>query len=255
MSPTIRLSLLAGIVSLLPAQAAAPFDTATITRLENTVTLGQLHKGQKAERSALVSDVIKEKDYLFTSSDARAEMQFPDHSLVRVGQNSIFSFDSESRTLSLEKGAMLFYVPPGNGGQIKTPSITAAVTGTIAKVLPNLIAVISGEMMTKWGVVRAGYAIEFINGRVRIYRYNPQEACKGKLYEWGPLPELPETGSTNPLSNPPDLHWLDIQEITQVNPRVDRGNPTPKPTPSFQPTPAPVVKPTPNRDGFDGSAP
>jgi len=249
MSHTIRLSLLAGFVSLLPAHAAAPFNSATVTRLENSVTLGDAKKGRGAERAAAVADVVKDQQYLFTSTDSRTELQFPDHSLVRVGQNSVFSFDSESRTLSLEKGAMLFYIPPGNGGQIKTPSITAAVTGTIAKVLPNLIAVISGQITTKWGVVKAGYAIENIDGNVRIYRFNPAEAGKGKLYAWGPMPELPEVGTTfaNPLATVPDLHWLDIQEIAQINPRVDHPVVS-KPTPRPQPTPNPTPKPTPFRD-------
>ena len=257
MSSIIRFSLLAGVFSLLPAHAAAPFDSARITRLENSVTIGDGTKGHKAERVASVSDVIKGKEYVLTSSDARAELEFPDQSLVRIGQNSLFSFDAESRTLSLEKGAMLFYIPPGNGGQIKTPSITAAVTGTIAKVLPNLIAVISGKLTTQWGVVEAGYAIENVNGRVRIYRYNPKEAGKGKLYAWGPLPELPETGATyaNPLATLPDLHWLDVQEITQVNPRVNRGEPTPASTPRIQPTPKPTPFPTPKRDGGGGNGP
>jgi hypothetical protein len=258
MSLTLRLSLVAGLVSFLPAQAAAPFQTATITRLENSVFLGDTAKGSKSEHPAAVSDVVKNKEYVFTATDSRAELEFPDRSLVRIGQNSVFSFESESRTLSLEKGAMLFYIPPGNGGQIKTPSITAAVTGTIAKVLPNLIAVISGQLNTPWGIVEAGYAIENVNGRVRIFRYNPLEASKGKLYAWGPLPELPETGAiyANPIATLPDLHWLDLQEMTQVNPRVNHFKPAPTPRPEptptsehqphrARPTPTPFFTPTP----------
>lgn len=247
MSLTLRLSLFAGLVSLLPAQAAAPFQSATISRLENSVFLGDTTKGSKSEHPAAVADVVKNKEYVFTATDSRVELEFPDRSLVRIGQNSVFSFESESRTLSLEKGAMLFYIPPGNGGQIKTPSITAAVTGTIAKVLPNLIAVISGQLTTPWGIVEAGWAIENINGKVRIFRYNPLEASKGKLYAWGPLPELPETGASfaNPIATLPDLHWLDLQEITQVNPRVDRGNPTPRPKPTSTPEPTPSPNPSP----------
>jgi len=175
---------------------------------------------------------------------------------VRVGQNSIFSFDAESRTLSLEKGTMLFYIPPGNGGQIKTPSITAAVTGTIAKVTPYMIAVISGQVTTKWGIVKAGYAIEVIDGNARIFRFNPAEAGKGKLYAWGPLPELPEVGTetVNPLGSVPNLRWADLQEITVVNPRVDQPAPTPKITPPPVSTPPPTPRPTPTPfRGFQGA--
>ena len=74
------------------------------------------------------------------------------------------------------------------------------------------------------------------------------EAGKGKLYAWGPMPELPEVGTTfaNPLATVPDLHWLDIQEIAQINPRVDHPVVS-KPTPRPQPTPNPTPKPTPVR--------
>ena len=230
------------------AYGVQPFTSATVTRLENQVTLGT-HGGGK-ERPAVLHDVVEANTYLFTQDESRAELQFPDHSIVRVGQNTVFSFDAASRTLSLEKGAMLFYVPPGSGGgNIKTPSLTAAITGTVGKASKDLIAVLSGELTTRWGIVHAGEAIAKIDGHIRIFKFDQSQALAGYLVAWGgPLPELTEIGGeTNPLYGLPDLHWLDIIGINQVDPRFHSpfikppGRPTaPKPrTPQGGGTPPP----------------
>ncbi len=221
------------------AYGVQPFTSATVTRLENQVTLGT-HNGGK-ERPAALHDVVQAETYLFTQDKSRAELEFPDHSIVRVGQNTVFSFDAASRTLSLEKGAMLFYVPPGSGGgNIKTPSLTAAITGTVGKVSRDLIAVLSGQLKTPWGIVHAGEAIAYLNGNIRIFKYDQSQALAGYLIAWGgPLPELPEIGGeTNPIYQTPDqLHLLDILGISQVNQRFNSpfikpsGPPTaPKPS-------------------------
>jgi len=202
----------------LGAYGVQPFDTATVTRLENHVSLGS-HAGGN-ERPAALHDIIKAETYLFTQDQSRAELEFPDHSIVRVGQNTVFSFDAASRTLSLEKGAMLFYVPPGSGGgNIKTPSLTAAITGTVGKVSENLIAVLSGELKTKWGTVHAGEAIAWLNGNIRIFKFDQSQALAGYLIAWGgPLPELPEIGGeTNPIYELPDLRILDVIGVAGVD--------------------------------------
>jgi len=237
--PSVILSRTRAICLMLLALAAAgahgglPFSSATVTRIENHVTLGN-HAGGN-ERPALLHDVIQAQTYIFTKDESRAELEFPDHSIVRVGQNTVFSFDAASRTLSLEKGAMLFYVPPGSGeGNIKTPSLTAAITGTVAKVSRDLIAVLSGQIKTPWGIVGPGDAIEFVNGKVRIFQFDPGQAAAGKLIAWGgPLPELPEVGGeNNHVYSMPDLRKLDIIGFGQVNSRFNSHPQFVRPTPS-----------------------
>lgn len=199
------------------AYGVLPFDSAVVTRVENRVSIGE--HGGTGERPASVHDIIKAESYLYTEEKSRAELEFPDHSIVRVGQNTVFSFDAASRTLSLEKGAMLFYVPPGSGGgNIKTPSLTAAITGTVAKVSENMIAVLSGELQTPWGVVHAGEALWAYHGQVRIFKFNQTQARTGYLVAWGgPLPELPEVGAASVYW--PDLNFLNILGINVVDAR------------------------------------
>ena len=82
-----------------------------------------------------------------TTSNARAEIQFKDKSLVRVGPSSVFSFDAKSRTLSLDKGEMLFYLVPGSGkAMIKTAAVTAAITGTVVLVKDDELFVYEGTL-------------------------------------------------------------------------------------------------------------
>lgn len=203
------------------------FESATVTRLENRVSVGQAKDGRPAaRRPAAVSDVVKASDYLLTETESRAELQFDDKSIVRVGQNTVFSFDSSSRTLSLQKGAMLFYVPPGTGGTIKTPSLTAAITGTIGKCTPNLIAVISGSLMTPLGVIPAGWAIQWSGGQLRKFPYPISQATTGILYAWGPFPELPGVlAITDPREGTPDDRWWFISEVAVLNPQVNAEKP------------------------------
>jgi hypothetical protein len=200
-----------------------PFTSATVTRIENKVSIGTSAGG--GERPAALHDVVQAQTYLITQGDSRAELEFADHSIVRVGQDTVFSFDANSRTLSLEKGAMLFYVPPGSGGgQIKTPSLTAAITGTVAKVSDKMIAVLSGEVKTKWGTIHAGEALEFLSGNVRIFQFDPTQALAGHLIAFGgPLPELPQIGGeSNKVYKEPDLNNVNTVGFALVDHRFTR---------------------------------
>jgi hypothetical protein len=221
--------------------AAAPaYKEARVTLIENDAYIGV--SGESDRRKAAVDSVLRSNNYLQTEANARAELEFDDRSIVRVGQSTVFSFDSETRTLSLERGAMLFYVPKGNGGQIKTPTLTAAITGTLGKVSENLIAVLSGELTTKWGKVPAGWAIEWVNGKVRIFKFDPDEATKGRLYTFGgPLPEQWDAGDVGDGTvggiPKPDLRHFDIEEWMNTNSRVNdviRDNAKDEPTPEVK---------------------
>jgi hypothetical protein len=227
------------------ALGVLPFDSATVTRVENQVSIGS-HSGGN-ERPAAIHDVVKADTYLFTQDKSRAELEFPDRSIVRVGQNTVFSFDAASRTLSLEKGALLFYVPPGSGGgNIKTPSLTAAITGTVGKVSRDLIAVLSGEIKTPWGTVHAGEAIAYLNGNIRIFKYDQSQALAGYLIAWGgPLPELPEVGTSH-IYSMPDLNILNVLDTNQVDQRFN--------SPFIKPT-GPPAPPKPGNPDIGGGHP
>jgi hypothetical protein len=66
-----------------------------------------------------------------TAPESRAEIRFRDQTVVRLGDNTQFAFESRSRTFDLSSGAVLTQVPRGVGGTtLKVRGITATATGT-----------------------------------------------------------------------------------------------------------------------------
>src|SRR3954453_18999480 len=88
---------------------AASFNTATVTKVERDVFLGE--RDENKVRPAAANDVMQARNFLTSKSDSRAELQYPDGTVVRVGQNTVFTFDAGSRTLSLKDGSLLFHIP------------------------------------------------------------------------------------------------------------------------------------------------
>jgi hypothetical protein len=103
--------------------------------------------------------------------------------------------------MNLKKGTFVFYMPHGKGGgTIKTPSFTAAITGTVAKVSTNIIAVIVGEitLLPSGKKVSEGFFARVNpDGTITIQPFDVSKEYDGKLMTFnGLLPGLPPvTGS------------------------------------------------------------
>lgn len=83
-------------------------------------------------RPAALKSRVGGRSSVKTGDRSRAEMEFADRSLVRLGSNAVFAFRPGTREMRLDEGAMLLHVPKGLGGTttIRTASATAAITGT-----------------------------------------------------------------------------------------------------------------------------
>jgi hypothetical protein len=236
----------------LAAHSATPFTQATVTRVQNKVSYGEVRGDQSVTRPASAQDVVKDSNFLLTDTDSRAELKYEDGSLVRIGQNTVFSFEASTRTLSLTKGTFIFYVPKGSGGGvIKTPSLTAAITGTLGKVSKNIIAILEGvvKLIPSGKTVSAGQFARFNpDGTITIDFFDPAKALDGDLIAFnGPLPGIDEAlfadrdlpGNENRDWWRPDFHALDSFDRTQNHPNgLQTFNPQ-----LFQPDPPPVNKP------------
>jgi hypothetical protein len=109
--------------------AAEPLKSATVTHLRNEVLIAR--EGQ-AEHAAAERDTVAGKDVLRTGKKSRAELEFADKSIARLGSNTIFSFNPQGREMSLQRGAALIHVPPGlSGARISSPAATAAIRGDV----------------------------------------------------------------------------------------------------------------------------
>ena len=106
---------------------AEPFQEAEVTKKFNLVSL----LFGRDSRPVALGDVVKGDRALKTGGDSRAELQFPDLTITRVGSNALFRFLPGQREIILENGTVLFSSPGGaGGGKVQAGAITAAVTGT-----------------------------------------------------------------------------------------------------------------------------
>ena len=246
------------ILLLNVARAAMPYTSATVTKLQNSVSYGEIR--ERSTRRAKIADIVRAQNYLLTETDSRAELQYQDGSLVRIGQNTVFSFDASSRTLELEKGSFIFFVPKNSGGGvIKTPSLTAAITGTAGKVSPNIIAIIEGEvkLVPSGRIVRAGeFARRNLDGTITIARFNPAQVMAGELVTFnGVMPGFEEqqieVESELPQIN---LRTFEVLHRTQNLPSAINHffPPTPEPSPVDRRNPRVSVPPPQNQPPTPG---
>jgi hypothetical protein len=119
-------------------QASVPLTESTFTEVIREANV--VAAGTKTETPAKTSALFKAPDFVRTGSASRVEMTAPDHTITRVGANTVFTFDTAERTIRMESGSVLFHAPKGaGGGTIKYRGTAAAVLGTtmICTVLPD----------------------------------------------------------------------------------------------------------------------
>lgn len=117
------------LMLLIPVSSSAQkFNRAEVTKVRNDV---KLLTGTKQSRPASEGSVVSGETAVRTGLKSRAQMDFPDESIVRLGSNSVFSFKEGKRNVDLDKGTILMQVPKNLGKtRIRTSSISAAITGT-----------------------------------------------------------------------------------------------------------------------------
>lgn len=150
------LGLWAGLASLPAAQELKEAKVTEIVRL--------VEKEQSGTKTQMVlKDTIDEKSTVDTGTSSMAELTFADTSITRLGENSVFSFNSKERLVKLDKGSCLMHTPPGNGGVSADlgGGVTASVTGTtimLAKTPNGAVAFLVmegsvGKIVTKDGKI------------------------------------------------------------------------------------------------------
>jgi len=109
---------------------AAPFTTAKISDLSGEVSITPA-SNPTAKTPAKLQDVFSAPDTLETGRRSHAELKAADGTIARVGSNTAFFLEPNSRTIHLQQGSILFNSPKGmGGGTIVTNSATATVLGT-----------------------------------------------------------------------------------------------------------------------------
>ncbi|MFL6506075.1 MAG: FecR domain-containing protein, partial [Candidatus Udaeobacter sp.] len=109
--------------------SAADLAQAVVRQKVNVVTVAP--SLSSASRAVSTGAVVQNQNVVRTGNESRAELEFTDLTLARMGANSIFSFDGQARALEFTQGALLFSKPANSGRvEIRSGAITAAITGS-----------------------------------------------------------------------------------------------------------------------------
>jgi hypothetical protein len=107
---------------------AAPLKSANLTKKVNEVRISE---SSRQARDAKEGDRLTGNSTVLTGRQSRAELTFPDQTIIRIGSNAAFRFNSGSRDMEIQQGSFLLQVPKNAGGAtIRTSTVTAAITGT-----------------------------------------------------------------------------------------------------------------------------
>ena len=117
------------ITAMSGVAAAADLSQAVVRQKVNVVTLAPNLTAEP--RPAAQGAVVRNENVVRTGVESRAELEFTDLTLARLGSNSIFSFDAQARAMTFTRGAVLFSKPTNSGAiELRSGAITAAITGS-----------------------------------------------------------------------------------------------------------------------------
>lgn len=125
------LSLVVVLSILCPAGLASGADLsqAVLRRKENVVTRAPNLSAQA--QPIAQGAVIDDGSVVRTGTASKAELEFADLTLARLGSNTNFSFDAKARAMNATQGAVLFGKPSNSGTiQLKSGAISGAITGS-----------------------------------------------------------------------------------------------------------------------------
>jgi hypothetical protein len=155
----------------MPVLAAKELKSGEFTVVKNQVE----HSLGSSKSPAKTKDQLEEKSVVDTGAASLTELGFNDSSVLRLGSNTQFSFQSKERIIKLDKGTMLMNVPPGNGGiTVDGGGVTGAVSGTTVMASRDeegnfSFMILEGEGAGKV-IGKDGVAVDLIPGQMAIVR-------------------------------------------------------------------------------------
>ena len=173
----------------------------------------------KAATPAAVNVVVKAPDLVRTGPASRAELTASDQTITRIGANTVFSFEPNSRTVNLEQGSVLFHAPKGKGGGvIKSGGASAAVLGTTVICVKGAdgtfkTILLEGEVKV---TLANGKTVTLHDGQMVIVSADGQSF--GQIYDIN-LENIAGGALVNGFSHPLDS-WPLIQEAIRKQKRL-----------------------------------
>ena len=177
MNQLIKLGLggccwLLGMGILGAVQAAQELKSGQFSFVKNQVE----HSAGSTKSLAKTKDSLEEKSVVDTGAASLTELEFTDTSVLRLGSNTQFSFQSKERLIKLDRGALAMHVPPGNGGVTVDGGggVTGAVSGTTIMASKdsqgNFAFVVLETKGTAKVVSGTGQAANLLSGQIALVR-------------------------------------------------------------------------------------
>jgi hypothetical protein len=196
--------------------SAADLAQAVVRQKVNVVTVAPSLSA--AARPAATGSVVQNQNVVRTGNESRAELEFTDLTLARMGSNSIFSFDAQARALEFTQGALLFSKPANSGRvEVRSGAITAAITGSTGFISNQPAAIMktakgkitSKETTTVLGMIeghiKGSAAWHPPNGAQRMFHFDlgPGEMLVAQGWRQPVVVQfnLPQFVKTSPLIN------------------------------------------------------
>lgn len=111
---------------------ASTFKEAQVTQVVKEVSI---QRPALRNVPASIGDQVTGTTAVKTGLKSRAELAFPDRSLLRLGANTRFSFLGKDRDFNLHQGTAVFKTNKKSGGaRFHFGGVTAAITGSMATV-------------------------------------------------------------------------------------------------------------------------
>ena len=110
-------------------ESSAELKEARLTQIIKDVNILPI---SEKSRPAKVGDSITGKTAVSTGRRSRAELEFQDKTLLRLGSSTHFSIKTGTRTIQMQRGSVLLQTSPSGGRvNIRTGSVTAVVSGSL----------------------------------------------------------------------------------------------------------------------------
>jgi hypothetical protein len=125
-----RLTFILFVSALICTQKAQAETALTQAVIEDMRNLVQLLPQNSSVRRARVKDIMIPGDRISTGRASLVDLRFNDGTRARIGEQTVFRFLPQTRTLRLSNGTLLLLVPPNSGiTTIQTPDTVCKYQG------------------------------------------------------------------------------------------------------------------------------
>ena len=198
--------------------ANAASGTATVTEAVNHVDYGSSQTS--ATSPAKAGSTLQDGDYLETGAKSRAELEFSNQTITRLGANTIFNYSVASNEVDLQAGTLLFSKPKDSPTMtIKTAAVTAAIVGTTGFIQQHgqsfLFGLVEGHTTLTIG------GVDYHIGPGEIAKFTP--GSPPQIFYFNVSVFLATCPLITRFHHPlPNQSYID-QEIAEYNDLVSRG--------------------------------